>query len=96
VAPTNARVCDHVGGTLQSTAVSLDLDLSLDTIVAWKRKPYAMVEDLFGVKPDPWQREALEAFPRASMMAMKACAGPGKTCLLAWLGGTSCSHDRIR
>ena len=22
-----------------------------------------MVEDLFGVKPDPWQREALEAFP---------------------------------
>ena len=56
--------------------MSLDLDLSLDTLIAsgaypnsimpvcdaifaWKRKPHAMVEDLFGVKPDPWQRESL-------------------------------------
>ena len=66
--------------------MSLDLDLSLDTLIAWKRKPHAMVEDLFGVKPDPWQREALEAFPHAPRIAMKACAGPGKTALLAWLG----------
>ena len=66
--------------------MSLDLDLSLDTLIAWKRKPYAMVEDLFAVKPDPWQREALEAFPHTPRMAMKACAGPGKTALLAWLG----------
>src|SRR5271166_6446341 len=66
--------------------MSLDLNLSLDTLVAWKRKPHAMVEDLFGVKPDPWQREALEAFPHAPRMAMKACAGPGKTALLAWIG----------
>ena len=34
--------------------MSLDLDLSLDTLIAWKRKPHAMVADLFGVKPDPW------------------------------------------
>ena len=66
--------------------MSLDLDLSLDTLIAWKRKPYAMVEDLFGVKPDPWQLEAFEAFPHAPRMAMKSCAGPGKTALLAWLG----------
>jgi phage terminase large subunit len=66
--------------------MSLDLDLSLDTLIAWKRKPHAMVEDLFGVKPDPWRREALEAFPHTPRMAMKACAGPGKTALLAWLG----------
>jgi hypothetical protein len=26
-------------------------------------EPHALVEDLFGVKPDPWQQEALEAFP---------------------------------
>ena len=70
--------------------MSLDLDLSLDTLVAWKCKPYAMVEDLFGVKPDPWQRDALEAFPHSPRMAMKACAGPGKTALLAWLGWNSC------
>ena len=66
--------------------MSVDLDLSLDTLITWKRKPHAMVEDLFGVKPDPWQREALEAFPHTPRMAMKACAGPGKTALLAWLG----------
>ena len=34
--------------------MSLDLDLSLDTLIAWKQKPYAMAADLFGVKPDPW------------------------------------------
>jgi hypothetical protein len=66
--------------------MSLDLYLSLDTLIVWKLKPYAMVEDLFGVIPDPWQKEALEAFPHAPRMAMKACAGPGKTALLAWLG----------
>jgi phage terminase large subunit len=51
-----------------------------------KQKPHAMVEDLFGIKPDPWQREALEAFPQTQRMAMKACAGPGKTAVLAWIG----------
>jgi hypothetical protein len=30
----------------------LDLDLSLDTPIAWKRKPHAMVADLFGAKPE--------------------------------------------
>ena len=68
--------------------MSLDLDLSLDTLIAsgaypdsimpvcdaifaWKRKPHAMVEDLFGVKPDPWQREALEAFPPSLRMLVR-------------------------
>jgi hypothetical protein len=64
-------------GAIGRARMSLDLDLSLDTLIAWKRKPHAMVEDLFGVKPDPWQREALEAFPHTPRMAMKACAGPG-------------------
>ena len=44
-------------------SIDLDLDLSLDTLIGWKRKPHAIVEDLLGVKPDPWQQEALEAFP---------------------------------
>jgi hypothetical protein len=30
--------------------MSLDLDISLDTLIAWKRKPFAMVEDLFGAR----------------------------------------------
>ena len=52
----------------------------------WRVHPAQMVEELFQVKPDAWQAEALEAFPHTRRMAMKACAGPGKTALLAWLG----------
>jgi phage terminase large subunit len=49
-------------------------------------KPWAMVEEMFGVKPDAWQRRALEAFPHTPRMAMQSCTGPGKTALLAWMG----------
>ena len=65
--------------------MSLDLDLSLDTLIGWKQKPHAMVEDLFGVTPDPPQRVALEAFPHAPRIALKARTGAGKTATLAWL-----------
>lgn len=61
-------------------------EIASDRLRIWREKPYAMVEDLFGVKPDPWQMEALEAFPHCSRLAMRACAGPGKTATLAWLG----------
>jgi phage terminase large subunit len=44
-----------------------------------------MVRDLFGVTPDPWQEDVLEAFPREPKIAMQASKGPGKTCVLAWL-----------
>ena len=44
-----------------------------------------MVRELFGVEPDPWQVEALEAFPHTPRMAMKSCAGSGKTAYLAWI-----------
>lgn len=57
-----------------------------EKLLLWRAKPYAMVEDLFGVKPDPWQFKALEAFPHVPRLAMKACKGPGKTALLAWIG----------
>jgi hypothetical protein len=36
---------------------------SPNTGLTWKQKPRAMVEDLFGVRPDPSQRQAPEAFP---------------------------------
>ncbi len=57
-----------------------------DQLRIWREKPYAMVEDLFGVKPDAWQLKALEAFPHCPRLAMRACTGPGKTALLAWIG----------
>lgn len=45
-----------------------------------------MVRELFKVEPDKWQEEALEAFPHSPRLAMKSCAGPGKSACLAWLG----------
>ena len=59
---------------------------SADQLLTWWDKPYAMVEDLFGVKPDRWQHQALEAFPHNPRLAMRACTGPGKTAVLAWIG----------
>ena len=45
-----------------------------------------MVRELFGTEPDVWQVDALEAFPASPRLALKACKGPGKTAVLAWLG----------
>jgi hypothetical protein len=45
-----------------------------------------MVRELFKTEPDRWQEEALEAFPTSRRIAMRACVGPGKTAVLAWLG----------
>ena len=57
-----------------------------DRIANWREHPAAMVRELFGVEPDPWQEEVLEAFPHHQRLAMKACKGPGKTACEAWLG----------
>lgn len=52
----------------------------------WREYPPLMVRELFGVEPDAWQDEVLEAFPTSPRLCMKACKGPGKTAVLAWLG----------
>lgn len=57
-----------------------------DKFRLWREKPHAFVEEVFGVVPDAWQREALEVFPHTPQLAMIACKGPGKTALLAWIG----------
>lgn len=54
-------------------------------IRAWRESPTRMVRDLFGVEPDLWQQDVLEAFPNNQRLAMKASKGVGKTALLAWL-----------
>jgi phage terminase large subunit len=51
----------------------------------WRAHPAKMVRELFKIEPDPWQEEALESFPHDQRIAMKACKGPGKTAVLAWL-----------
>ena len=47
-----------------------------------------MVWDLFGIQPDRWQAAGLAAFadPARQRIAFQACAGPGKTAELAWMG----------
>ena len=56
----------------------------------WREDPVRFVRDVFGVEPDLWQIDTLEALggeltPRRRL-AMKACTGPGKSAVLAWIG----------
>lgn len=52
----------------------------------WRLDPVKMVRDLFGVDPDAWQAEVLMEFARGNQrIAMAACKGPGKSCVLAWI-----------
>lgn len=54
----------------------------------WRRYPVKFVRDNFHVEPDAWQHDVLvmAGKPGRKRIAMKACAGPGKTAVLAWLG----------
>jgi phage terminase large subunit len=52
----------------------------------WREHPITMVREEFDAEPDAWQAEVLEAFPDHNRVLMKACKGPGKTAVLAWLG----------
>lgn len=56
----------------------------------WREDPVAFVVDNFGVEPDAWQHDTLRALggeldPRRKV-CMKACTGPGKSAVLAWIG----------
>jgi len=52
----------------------------------WAEKPSLMVRELFGATPDPWQEEALDAFPKNPRLALKSAKGPGKSTTLSWIG----------
>ena len=58
-----------------------------DVIAEWRRSPVKFVRDCFGIEPDLWQVDALEALgdPKKQRISMCACAGPGKSALLAWV-----------
>lgn len=59
-------------------------------IAKWRQYPVEFVRDNFKVEPDMWQAKLLNAFANrdaaAMRIALKACAGPGKTAGLAWCG----------
>lgn len=52
---------------------------------AWRMNPVKFVRDNFRAEPDTWQAEILMAAVKYPRLAMKACKGPGKSCVLAWL-----------
>ncbi|HMG17666.1 MAG TPA: hypothetical protein VK573_02990 [Gemmatimonadales bacterium] len=53
----------------------------------WRDNPVAFVRENFSAEPDAWQHDALMAYgqPQTQRLAMKACKGPGKTCVLSWI-----------
>lgn len=57
-------------------------------IAEWRRDPLCFVREVFGAEPDAWQADTLALLgrPGRKRVAMKACAGPGKTAVLAWVG----------
>ena len=60
------------------------------TIRIWRKDPVRYVWDNFKATPDIWQKDALEAYiskdPAKFRIAMLACAGPGKSTVLCWIG----------
>lgn len=56
----------------------------------WRENPAKFVYEVFGVEPDAWQLDALKpcggSFNPRRRLGMKACTGPGKSAVLAWIG----------
>ena len=63
------------------------VDAARQKVQRWRKDALAFVRECIGVEPDAWQAAALQAIskPTTERMAMKACKGPGKTAVLAWI-----------
>lgn len=69
-----------------SAAVLTDKDRRARSRIAeWRNDAVRFVRDVFGAQPDAWQEDALRAVVTDPKVAMAACKGPGKSCLLAWV-----------
>lgn len=67
-----------------------ELEDAISRVRRWRIDPVAFVRENFEVEPDAWQIDALrhcggDYIPNRRM-AMKACTGPGKSTVLAWVG----------
>jgi phage terminase large subunit len=63
--------------------ISWQEQLSL-AIEQWRMDPVQFVRDNFSAEPDEWQKDALMSLVTHDRICMKACKGPGKSCVLAW------------
>ena len=63
---------------------------AIKSISRYRQDPIQFVRDHFQVEPDAWQRKGLLAFAsgddKIMRICLSACAGPGKSALLAWCG----------
>lgn len=60
----------------------------VETLGRWRADPVVFVRENFGVEPDLWQVDALKKLvgKKIGRVCLKACAGPGKSAVLAWAG----------
>lgn len=58
---------------------------ALSTLMRCQSDASVFVTDLLGVKPEPWQRDALRIVSRQDRLAIRSGHGVGKTSLLSWL-----------
>lgn len=85
------------------------MNSAMGKLKAWRTNPVQFVREAFGAEPDAWQADVLMAFPKEQRIAMKACKGPGKSTVEAWLAwnflatrphpkiaATSISADNLR
>jgi len=61
----------------------------VEQIAAWIGDPVKFVRDNFKVEPDAWQKKSLRKLVSTGdgfkmFMALRACAGPGKSAVMAW------------
>lgn len=70
--------------------MSAALKRAQDRIRSWRENPAQFVYDNFQVEPDAWQLQVLNhlggGFQPRRRVCMKACTGPGKSAVLAWIG----------
>lgn len=63
----------------------IDLGITEEIVEHWRNHPDLCVEDVFDVKPDDWQREALQGIAEyEARITVRACHGPGKSALDTW------------
>lgn len=56
-------------------------------IIDWRHNPLKFINEVLHATPDAWQEDVVRAYadPNKQRIAQLACAGPGKTAVLAWL-----------
>lgn len=60
--------------------------LAVEAYRRWRADPVLWVRQVLKVEPDAWQVEALQSVAVNPRVGLSACAGPGKSALLAWVG----------